>query len=355
MPVLVAASHAPGHAWPVPGISPECPARVDAALTGAAAAGAAAPGPSTWPPASRAEIEAVHDGAYIEWLERASADAAASGRPTKAADSDDEVEFTYLTASTATDAALAAGACLHITRCVLSSPTPLLGLALVRPPGHHAARGRPAAPSGFCYINNVAVATAAAMRAGGVGRVAILDIDVHVGDGTASTFAADPAVLVLDVHEAGIWPGGGGVGETGEGEGVGATINVPLPRGAGDAAAAAVAARVIGPALARFKPELVIVSLGLDAHAADPLGGLAWTGAAYRALGAAAAAAARATAGGKLVAVLEGGYSAEGIADGVAGFVRGAESEEGASSPPHPPLPPDAEAAIAAVIAEHGL
>lgn len=356
MPVLVASFRAPGHAWPVENVSPDSPARVDAALAGLAAACAAptALPPGSWAPAPRAALEAVHDGAYLDWLEAASAAAKAGVQgAVKVADSDDEVEFTYATPSTAADAVTAAGACLEVTRRVLASPSPLLGLALVRPPGHHAGRGRPTAPSGFCFLNSVAVAAAAARRAG-VDRVAILDIDVHVGDGTASIFAGDPSVLVLDVHEAGVWPGGGGVSERGSGEGDGATINVPLPPGAGDAAAAAVAARVVAPALARFQPALVIVSLGLDAHAADPLGGLAWTGEAYRFLGAAAASAARAHASGKLVAVLEGGYSAAGIADGVAGFVRGVERGVAEGAPAGTP-PVDAEAAVAAVVAEHGL
>lgn len=345
---LLAVAPAPDHAWSGQGC-PENPARVAAALQGVASA--RAPPPTrldAWPTVSRATLAAVHTPSHLDWLDGTTV----LPSPTKVADEEDEQEFTYAAAGTRDAAVAAAAAAVDLTHRVLAPSGPRFALSLCRPPGHHAGSGAggpgddpPCAPSGFCFVNNVAVAAKAA-RAASIDRVAIVDIDVHVGDGTASIFDDDSSVLVVDVHENGVWPGGGGVSATGAAR---ATINAPLPPGSGDAAAVAVATRVIAPALARFGPGIVFVSLGCDAHVDDPLGKLQFTRTAYRALGAAVA-----SASVPVVGVLEGGYSETGLVEGVGGFVEGVLSEPVATS--HlPPVTPDEEAAIAAVEVEHGL
>lgn len=351
-PWLLAAAPAHAHAWPGVCGSPERPSRVEWALAGVARAGVPPPARlNAWPPAPRAALARVHAASYLAWL-----DASAALPPTKVADVDDEAEFTYATPATRDAAVAAAGAALALVDAVLApgGRGPRFALSLCRPPGHHAGSGAAgpgdapaAAPSGFCFLNSAAVAAAAARAAPhALPRVAVVDVDVHVGDGTANIFDEEAGVLVVDTHEAGVWPGGGSVAATGA---AGATLNVPLPPGSGDAAAIAAARRVVAPALANFDPGLVIVSLGADAHAADPLAALAWTRAAYRAMGAAVA-----SVGVPVVAVLEGGYSREGVEDGVAGFCEGVLLGGGASDAA-PPLTAEEEDAVAAVVKQHGL
>src|SRR4029453_9891453 len=138
--------------------------------------------------------------------------------------------------------------------------------ALVRPPGHHAERGT---AMGFCLFNNVAVAAAAAV-ARGLSRVAVVDIDVHHGNGTQWMFYADPRVFYVSTHQYPFYPGTGAADETGTGAGKGFTLNVPLAAGARDADYAAAYTRIAG-ALDRYAPQLLLVSAGYDAHADDPL------------------------------------------------------------------------------------
>ncbi|MGI5863887.1 MAG: histone deacetylase [Myxococcales bacterium] len=142
-------------------------------------------------------------------------------------------------------------------------------MALVRPPGHHAL---PERPMGFCLLNNTAIAAAHA-RARGVERVAILDWDIHHGNGTQRIFELRADVLYFSTHLSPFYPGTGRAEETGEGAGAGYTVNVPIPRGLGDAELEALWRRVAVPIVERFRPELIIVSAGFDGHADDPLGG----------------------------------------------------------------------------------
>ncbi len=140
--------------------------------------------------------------------------------------------------------------------------------ALVRPPGHHAERGR---AMGFCLYNNVAVA-AAAMLHRGLSRIAIVDIDVHHGNGTQAIFYDDPRVLYISTHQHPFYPGTGAADEVGMGEGTGFTVNVPPGAGCADADYALVHRAIVGPVLDQFAPELVLVSAGYDAHERNPLG-----------------------------------------------------------------------------------
>ncbi len=206
----------------------------------------------------------------------------------------------------------AAGAAVDLTRAVLDGRASR-GLAVVRPPGHHAEADR---AMGFCLVNNVAVAAAAA-RDAGAGRVAILDWDVHHGNGTQHIFESDPTVMYLSCHQYPFYPGSGSPREIGVGEGTGSTVNVALAAGAGDPEYRAVMQAVFAPALRRFRPDLVLLSAGFDAHAADPLASMRVDRAGYRALAEMLVGLADELCDGRLVAVLEGGYDLDGLSGGV--------------------------------------
>ena len=175
---------------------------------------------------------------------------------------------------------------------------------------------------GFCLVNNVAVAAHAALAAG-LARVAIVDFDVHHGNGTQDIFWEDDRVLFVSLHEMPLYPGTGAAFEIGVGKGAGFTVNVPLPAGATDAVYRAAFEEVVLPALARFAPELIRVSAGYDAHARDPLASMRLSPAGYRFMCASMARAAEATAGGRIALVLEGGYDLTAIEESVAASLEG--------------------------------
>jgi len=187
----------------------------------------------------------------------------------------------------------------------------------VRPPGHHATRER---SMGFCLFNNVAVAAARALERG-LQRVAVLDFDVHHGNGTQDIFWEDPRVLFVSSHQFPFYPGTGAVDEVGEGPGRGFTVNLPMPAGLGDGEYGRAWREIVGPIGKEFDPELVLISAGFDAHADDPLGGMALTAAGYARLADVCASMASGAASGRVVAVLEGGYSPDGLADGAGALV----------------------------------
>jgi acetoin utilization deacetylase AcuC-like enzyme len=174
---------------------------------------------------------------------------------------------------------------------------------------------------GFCLHNNVAVAAAAAL-AGGMERVAVVDYDVHHGNGTQHGFYADPRVLFISTHQYPFYPGTGAAGETGEGDGRGFTINVPLEGGCTDGDYALVCDRVIVPVLDEFAPELVIVSAGFDAHDRDPLAHMRMSASGFAAITAALVAAADRHARGRLLAVTEGGYDLPAFGESLNAVVR---------------------------------
>ncbi len=219
--------------------------------------------------------------------------------------------------------------------------------AAVRPPGHHATADT---LMGFCLLNNVAIAVQAAFAAG-LERVAVVDWDVHHGNGTQALFDADPRLLYLSTHASPFYPGGGGYTQTGAGEAKGTKVNIPLPHGAGDDAFDAAYERVVVPALGRFAPELVVVSCGWDAHARDPLAPLNVTTEGYTNVARRVIEAADTLCGGRLVLALEGGYDEHALAWS-AGALCELLLDEAPTPDPQPAEPPPSELPPAAEIDE---
>jgi len=293
------AHHAPGH--------PERPERRPAAAAGVRDA----VGDALVEPACRevtdAELARVHEGRYLELLD------ALDRQGTAWLDPD-----TYLVPGSMRAARLAAGATIQAALAVAAGAA-AIAVAVVRPPGHHAAAGRGA---GFCLYNNVALA-AAALRAEGLAqRIAIVDWDVHHGDGTQGIFDADPDLCYASTHQAPFYPGTGDAADRGRGEAVGTKHNVPLRAGDGDEPFVAAWTETLLPAVEAFAPQAILLSAGFDAHAADPLAHLEVSEAGYgrvaRALGEVAA---RLGLPG-IALTLEGGYDLPALRASVAETVR---------------------------------
>jgi acetoin utilization deacetylase AcuC-like enzyme len=179
------------------------------------------------------------------------------------------------------------------------------GFALVRPPGHHAENRR---AMGFCFFNNVALAAHYALNHYKLERIAIVDWDLHHGNGTQDAFYEDPRVLFISTHQYPHYPGTGGIREVGHGPGEGFNINVPLAAGAGDAEYICVFNRLVYPLLEAYQPQLILVSAGFDAHEKDPLGGMNLTEDGYEAMVKVLMRSALQLCADRLLLVLEGGY-----------------------------------------------
>jgi acetoin utilization deacetylase AcuC-like enzyme len=225
---------------------------------------------------------------------------------------------TYVSAESIEVARLAAGSLVAMVDEILSGPVSR-GVALLRPPGHHA---RPARSMGFCLLNNVAVAAAHA-RARGLRRVAVVDWDVHHGNGTQEMFWRDPSVLYVSTHQFPFYPGTGDVDETGEAEGAGYTVNVPLAAGGGDAVYASAFERVVLPVIESYAPELILVSAGFDAAARDPLAQMQLSPEAFGWMAREVARVAQASAQGRMALVLEGGYDLVSLEAGIRSSIEG--------------------------------
>ncbi len=249
----------------------------------------------------------VHDAAYVGGLQTFSEQGGGY------IDAD-----TYVGPRSFEAARLAAGGAAELVRAVLERRAHN-GIALVRPPGHHAVR---AIGMGFCLFNNIAVAAQTALDEFDLHRILIIDWDVHHGNGTQDIFYSSPQVLLFSTHQYPFYPGTGGVGEIGEGAGRGYTVNVPLPSGVGDEGFRRVYDEILVPIAERFRPELILVSAGFDAHWDDPLAGLRLSLPGYWALSQAVLSLADRLCAGRMVAVLEGGYNLTVLSNAVADLCR---------------------------------
>jgi len=254
--------------------------------------------PEPAPAAPEALIHRVHDPSYVATLDRA----ADSGGGYLDPD-------TYITPVSMTAARTAAGAIVEGVHRVLDGKANH-ALAVVRPPGHHAEHAK---AMGFCLLNNIAIGLTAA-RDRGIRRVAVLDFDVHHGNGTQHSFESDAEVFYASTHQFPFYPGTGGAGERGA---HGNVLNVPLPAGTSDRMFLGAWEKKIGPALDAFKPQLLLVSAGFDAHEDDPLAGLEVTTEGYRELARMINGWSIAHAGGRSVWALEGGYNLRALGDSV--------------------------------------
>jgi acetoin utilization deacetylase AcuC-like enzyme len=282
------------------------------------------------PAASREAVYAVHREGYVETI--AAASAAGGG----ALDVD-----TIVSEGSYRAALHSAGGAVALVDALLGSDGPRVGASLHRPPGHHAL---PARAMGFCLFNSVAVAARWALDRWDVGRVVILDWDVHHGNGTNDIFHADPDVLFVSIHESPLYPGTGPATDTGSGPGEGFTVNLPVPAGSGDPAWCSLVEHVAVPLGLEYHPGLVLISAGYDAHFRDPLAGCRVTREGFAQM----AASVRALCddlGVPLGIVLEGGYDLEALAESVVATLEVVGGEALSARPPVALHPLAAEAA----------
>jgi acetoin utilization deacetylase AcuC-like enzyme len=296
-----------------PGHHPERPERLAAARAAALAAKVRFE-PVVPRMATDEELARVHDPRFLEKLARLRGQHGYL-------DPD-----TYVSSESVDIARLAAGSLVAMVDAMITGPVSK-GVALLRPPGHHA---RPAQAMGFCLLNNVAIAAAHA-RARGMSRVAVVDWDVHHGNGTQEMFWREPGVLYVSTHQFPFYPGTGDVDEVGEGDGKGFTVNVALAAGGGDGVYASAFERVVLPVLAAYEPELVLVSAGFDAAARDPLAQMELSADAFGWMARSLTHIADASACGRMALVLEGGYDLvaleAGLGCAIAGMVSGNATE----------------------------
>jgi acetoin utilization deacetylase AcuC-like enzyme len=297
------------HVNPLAGV--EAPERFPAAVAGVEEAqqtGVAVEWRSCQP-APEDILEAVHTPSYLNRLERLSTQGGG-----------------YLDLDTGLNehsweaATLASGAAIGAVDSALSGTA---AFSIARPPGHHAGRNY---GMGFCLLNHAAVAVEHA-RSRGIGRIAIMDWDVHHGNGTQDIFYADGEVLYLSAHQSPFYPGTGDAHEVGEEGGRGFTVNVPLRARSGEDIYAAAFAGVFVPILREFRPELLIVSAGYDAHVADLIGGMQLEAGSFRRFAVRLAAVAREIEAVPLALLLEGGYNLRALTESITATIQGAEDE----------------------------
>jgi acetoin utilization deacetylase AcuC-like enzyme len=241
--------------------------------------------------AVRGELLRVHDESHLATIDRT------AGRAVSL-DPD-----TYTSPKSRDVALLAAGAAIMAVEAIVQSAATRL-FALVRPPGHHAERNR---AMGFCLYNSVAAAAAHGLALG-MERIVVMDYDVHHGNGTQWIFYDDPRVLYISTHQYPFYPGTGAAEDVGRGKGAGYTVNVPLEAGGTDGDYAEVFKSIVIPIIDQYRPELVMISAGFDAHERDPLARMRLSTYGYATLTRALCEAANRHCHGRVVAVTEGGY-----------------------------------------------
>ena len=293
--------------------------------------------------ATQADLELVHRPEMIRWVrERIEA-------------GDEALDMDTAVSARSYAAALrAVGGCLRATDAVLAGEIDS-AFCLVRPPGHHATPGH---AMGFCLFNNLAIAARHAVARRGLERVAIVDFDVHHGNGSQEAFYSDPTVLYCSTHEWPLYPGTGTWREAGAGPGMGFTVNVPLPMECGDHQHRRAFETVMLPALRRFRPQVMLVSAGFDGHFADPLAWMSLSCAGYYDLALMLRQEAEELCGGRMVFALEGGYDLPALAWGVRACLDVLLGNPFAADPrgPAPSSPgPDVEPLLAAIRGLHKL
>jgi len=267
------------------------------------------------------EILRVHDRQLVATLE------ATSGQSLGQIDAD-----TYFSPSSYDTARLAVGSCIDLFSNVLGGQASS-GFAAVRPPGHHAEADR---SMGFCLFNNVAIATRALQSGGGSPRILIYDWDVHHGNGTQHIFESDRDVLYISTHQFPFYPGTGDFHEVGIDGGQHSTINIPMPAGSGDEEFIGVLQRIVVPAAIAFDPDLIIISCGFDAHRDDPLASMELSRAGYQTMAMTMQSLADLLCAGRIVFVLEGGYSLDGVREGTEAVLETVTSTGPRPQQPHP-------------------
>jgi len=254
-------------------------------------------------PASIEWVQKAHPISYIQMIERR----CLAGE--RVLDSGD----THVGKDSYAVALLAVGGVLRAVDEVLGKTCSSV-FCCARPPGHHA---ETESVMGFCLFNNVAIGARYAQQKHGIGRIAILDWDVHHGNGTQEIFWTDPSVLCISTHQYPLWPGTGASNESGEGAGEGFTLNCPMRPGSGEREFLDAFDNRIMPALHKFRPELLMISAGFDAHTADPLANINLTEDSFAKLTQFAVEIAMKYCDGRIVSVLEGGYNLDALAKSV--------------------------------------
>jgi acetoin utilization deacetylase AcuC-like enzyme len=294
-PSMLAHTPPPGH--------PERPARLQVVLRALEPLGLEM---REAPWADRAAVERVHPPAFVSAMEEAFPE---RGEGLAAIDAD-----TFLCDATREAVWRAAGATVAAVDAVLGGEA-RTAFCAVRPPGHHA---EPAQAMGFCFFNNVAIGALHALAAHNLSRVAVVDFDVHHGNGTQATAAKESRLFFASTHQSPLYPGTGFRHECGPANNV---VNAPLPPGAGGAEWRAAMSERVLPALAEFRPELILVSAGFDAHRADPLAQMQLEDEDYAWAGEQICDYALRLCKGKVVSALEGGYDLDALASSAAAYV----------------------------------
>ncbi|MEA2256309.1 MAG: hypothetical protein QOG35_2354 [Solirubrobacteraceae bacterium] len=271
------------------------------------------------PPIEREALLAVHPESHVERV------AAMSARGRGFLDAD-----TVVSEGSYRAALHAAGGAVALVDALLGPDGPRVGASLHRPPGHHALAER---AMGFCLFNNVALAARRALDRWGVGRVMVLDWDVHHGNGTNDIFHASPEVLFVSIHESPLYPGTGPASDAGSGAGEGFTVNRPVGPGSGDAVWCSLVEHVAVPLGLEFRPGLVLVSAGYDAHAREPLADCAMSTAGYATMAASVRRLVE-ELGVPLGLVLEGGYDLQALSESVLTTLAVVATEDDAHAPP---------------------